>query len=704
MTRLRQVVVVAGGALAVAGAVTSLALGAGPGPPVDELAITVVVAAYAAVAVLIVVLRPGNVVGRLLWCGALAWGVGEGMMAVGAEGLAAQSRSGAVWLGVLGSATRGLGWLLLVVAVPLVFPDGRTAWVGRRAPLVLCGAAVGAFVLATLLAPVPLDDRFAGTDSPTGLPASMRTVAESLALAALALCLVTLVVAVVGLVRRWRRGEELQRQQLTWFIAAFAPPVAFLPVVATTAAEPWMFALVTLPVPVAVGVALLQRSLYDIQLVLSRSIAYLTLSMVIAALYAATVGGVGVLLRDRGAGWLPWMGAGVVAVSFAPLRDALQRGANRLVYGRWAQPAEVLATTGRRLTDAVDVERLLATLAAEIGAGLGLSGVEIVDARGVRLAGYETIAGPSDEVTLTAYGRPVGVLRWQAADLRTLDRELLHDVARQLGAVVHAGGLLRGLRHAQERLVLAREEERRRLRRELHDGLGPALAGLTLQVDTLRNRLACASVVDPDAELVRLRSGIQATVLEVRRIVEGLRPPALDELGLDGAVRLLADRVSAGTDLEVEVRTDSDPGGPTPASAAAGAPRVVRQIPAACEVAAYRVAQEALTNVLRHADAARATVTVEVEGDSLVVQVVDDGVGGARPRPGGVGLESMRERAQEVGGDLGLRSPPGGGTTVTLRLPLRGPGPAEGGVRRVAPGVAPGAAAHDTPEQEATAS
>jgi signal transduction histidine kinase len=583
-------------------------------------------------------------------------------------------------MAVVGSASRGLGWLVLVVAVPLVFPDGRTAWPARRWPVALCAVAVGAFVLGTLLAPVPLDFRLAGTDSPTGLPPSLSGVADLLALGAIALCLVTLVVAVAGLVRRWRGGDELQRQQLLWFTGAFAAPVALLPLIATPFVDPWMFAVVTLPVPVAVAVALLQRRLYDIQLVVSRSLAYVVLSVLIACLYAATVGGVGALLQERGADWLPWVAAGVVAVSFAPLRDALQRAANRLVYGRWAQPAEVLATTGRRLTDAMDVTRLLGTLAQELGDGLGLRGVEVVDARGARLAGHGVVAEPADEVPLTAYGRPVGVLRWHASDLRTLDRQLLHDVAHQLGAVVHAAGLLDAVRLAQERLVLAREEERRRLRRELHDGLGSALAGLTLQVDTLRNQLA-ASAVDPDAELVRLRSGIQATVLEVRRIVEGLRPPAVDELGLEGAVRQLVDRVTTGTDLVVDVDTDVgcdvavDPGaepGADPAAGSAAEPAGPRPIPAAVEVAAYRVAQEALTNVVRHAHARRAAVRARLDRAGLTLEVVDDGVGGARERPGGAGLVGMRERAEEVGGSLVVESPPGAGTTVTLHLPLDG--------------------------------
>ena len=234
----------------------------------------------------------------------------------------------------------------------------------------------------------------------------------------------------------------------------------------------------------------------------------------IAGLYALVVGGVGAMLREQGAAWLPWLAAGVIAVSFAPLRDALQRAANRLTFGQWAQPGEVLARTSRRLADAGDVQALLGSLATELAEDLRLEHVQIVGSDGRVLA----TAGPSvaelDELTLTAYGAPVGALRWAKQPLRERDRELLAGVATQLGSVVHAHDLLDRVRTAQERLVLAHEEERRRLRRDLHDGLGPALAALTMQVDTLRN------TVDDEAaraHLLTLRGHIQDAVGDVRR-------------------------------------------------------------------------------------------------------------------------------------------------------------------------------------------
>ena len=198
--------------------------------------------------------------------------------------------------------------------------------------------------------------------------------------------------------------------------------------------------------------------------------------------------------------------------------------------------------------------------------------------------------------------------------------------------------------------MLAREDERRRLRRELHDGLGPTLAALTLQVDTVRNVLAAGG--EAQSELLTLRDGVAATVLDVRRMVEGLRPPALDELGLPAALTQLAERVTAGTELRVEVTM----------------PAALPEIPAAVEVAAYRVTQEALTNAVRHARATRSEVALRVDVDGLRLEISDKGTGEVQPRPGGIGLTTMHERAAEIGGRLSIDSA-AQGTTVALWLP-----------------------------------
>jgi signal transduction histidine kinase len=246
------------------------------------------------------------------------------------------------------------------------------------------------------------------------------------------------------------------------------------------------------------------------------------------------------------------------------------------------------------------------------------------------------------------------------------DRRLLDDLARQAGVAVHAmrltaelQRLTADLQRSREQLVTMREEERRRLRRDLHDGLGPALAGFTLTVGAVRNFLQ-RDTAAADALLVQLGTEIEAAVGDIKRLVYNLRPPALDELGLLGAIRARAthDRaVSAGNGLQVQVE----------------APDQLPPLPAAVEVAAYRIVQEALTNVVRHAQAHQCRVRL-ICADALYLEISDDGIGlnpdGMPKRQSGVGLLSMHERAAELGGRCVVESGSMGGTHVRAWLPL----------------------------------
>ena len=339
------------------------------------------------------------------------------------------------------------------------------------------------------MAPYPLEARLADLRSPTGLPLSAKVLADLLAVTALALAFVTLVVAILGLRVKWRRADALGRQQLLWFAAAFALPLLCLPLAVTPWSSPWLFAAVSAPIPIALGVALLQRRLYDIELVMSRSLTYLLVFASAVAIYAGTIAAVGILLRRPGAQWLPWVGAAVVALVFTPLRLGVSSLANRVTYGHWSAPADVLAATERRLRDATDLPGLLQAMVTELADLLRLPHLELLDTHGdvVCRAGQVT-SRPTEELALTAYGAPVGTMRWASTPLGSNDRRLLDAVARQLGEALHATALVEALRQAQERLVVSREEERKRLRRDLHDGLGPSLAALGMEVDGLRNR------------------------------------------------------------------------------------------------------------------------------------------------------------------------------------------------------------------------
>jgi signal transduction histidine kinase len=258
-----------------------------------------------------------------------------------------------------------------------------------------------------------------------------------------------------------------------------------------------------------------------------------------------------------------------------------------------------------------------------------------------------------------AFGMTVGYLSYRAdRHLSAPEERLMRDLARQLGGALHARLLREDLQRARERLVLAREEERRRLRRDLHDGIGPALAGLTLKTEVAR------AVLPPGADrasrqLHDLSEEIRRTVLDVRRLVEGLRPPALDELGLPGACAQAADRLTAGTELTASVLAPDD----------------LPALPAAVEVAAYRIVVEAVTNAVRHACARHCQVSISHRDTALAITVTDDGAGLHTTASHGHGLAIMRERAEELGGGVTVtdRSP---GVTVEAWLPtLTSPAP-----------------------------
>jgi signal transduction histidine kinase len=261
---------------------------------------------------------------------------------------------------------------------------------------------------------------------------------------------------------------------------------------------------------------------------------------------------------------------------------------------------------------------------------------------------------------LTYAGAPVGELeiglRPGERELSSVDASTLGLVAAPLAVAVRAVRLSGDLQASRGRLVLTREEERRRLRRDLHDGLGPALTGIALTGEAATNFLD----TDPArsrALLAELRAHIGTAIADVRRLVDDLRPPALDEVGLVGAIQQRADQLCVradGSALTVRLVV----------------PEELPPLPAAVEVAAYRIATEALVNVARHADATAAQVRMHCNG-ALEVEVTDDGVSAGPWRPG-VGLSSMRERADEVGGWVEA-GPSGRGGRVHASFPLADP-------------------------------
>jgi signal transduction histidine kinase len=612
--------------------------------------------AFAIVGAVVAGARPRNPVGWLMLGGGAFWAMGSAFSDLGHHGIVINpgSVAGVSAYVITGAICRSVGWYAITNAVPVFFPDGQLAgprWRWLRPALVVI--VIGCIV-------DPLTDPQADTTglghwrNPIGHGLASRFVSPLASLAHIPLSFVVTIAAVSQLVIRWRRGDSLLRQQILLFACAAALPIVAVPLAFTTSWGSWVFGVSAVPLPFAIGFAVLAKGLYDLRSAANRTLVWLTLSVCVAGLYAALIVGLSHLLDvNSGSGWLPWVAAGVVAVSVAPLRDVLQRTVNRITFGRWDEPYAVLAEVGQRLEDTVDVTRLLSDLASELES-LGLRDVTIADASGVPLVGGAAVHDDLIEQQLSAYGEVVGALTYQppTAGLRSRDARLLDDLAGHLGGVLYAHRLTIDLQGARERLVLAREEERRRLRRDLHDGLGPALAGHLLRLDVLAAKVrgddAAASYVD------EMRAELRGTVDEIRRVVEGLRPPALDDLGLVGALEQVGNRISRSSRMQVEVDAAKLP-----------------TLPAAVEVATFRIVTEAVTNAVKHSAAAHCTVTMSAEDGRLRIAVSDDGCGIPKGSAAqGHGLHTMRERAEELRGRLSVTAGPGGGTVVEATLPL----------------------------------
>jgi signal transduction histidine kinase len=328
------------------------------------------------------------------------------------------------------------------------------------------------------------------------------------------------------------------------------------------------------------------------------------------------------------------------------------------MYGERDEPYTVLSRLGQRLETTLAPDAVLPAVVRTVAEALKLPYAAIEVERNDGFEAAAVTGRPVDDplrLPLVYGGETVGRLvlgpRARGEAFAPADRRLLDDLAHQIGAAVHAARLTADLQRSRERLVTAREEERRRLRRDLHDGLGPQLAAQTLKVGSARTLYPRDPTV-ADALLSELEADMEAALSDIRRLVYDLRPPALDELGLAGAIREVAEQYGAkGPRISVH------------------APEHPSALPAAVEVAAYRIAQEALTNVVRHAEARVCLVRLSLD-DGLELEVTDDGVGLPKERRAGVGLCSMRERAEELGGTCMVGPGPSKGTRVLARLPL----------------------------------
>jgi len=420
-------------------------------------------------------------------------------------------------------------------------------------------------------------------------------------------------------------------------------------------------------VPFSIGVMMLESRLRNKSKTYNRLLVYVVLSGTAIVGYAMLTGAIALILQDSTGGIAMLLAAGFIAVIFQPLRERVQRAVNRLVFGEREDPYRLLSGLSEKLESALTHRSLLPVIVETAAAALRApyAAIEVReghsdgdgDGSGTRqLAAFGTQAEACSRLPLTAQGERVGEL---VVGIEQLERKLppgsermLADLLRQISIAVQTHQLTDELRRSRERLVIAREEERRRLRRDLHDGLGSGLASMTLRIDdALQN-------FDSDRErskqsMETVQAQMRGAIADIRRLVYSLRPPTLDELGLGYALRELAQQQQAHR-MQVTFEGADD----------------IPQLPAAVEVAIYRIAQEALTNTLRHASAEACTIRLAVDDQQVSMQIADNGRGMPTPVTPGVGLRSMKERAEELGGSCVLTSEPGQGTVIQVTLPL----------------------------------
>ncbi|GAA1055122.1 hypothetical protein GCM10017608_19740 [Agromyces luteolus] len=611
----------------------------------------------------------------------------------------------AMWFfGRLGSVL-----ILPIQLLLLLFPDGRLRRGGWRAVSVVA-IALGlvmpfAFILAPAEALVADDpDRaellalFDPALPTLPLPDAAWSLILGLALPCMAASLVLALVVCVS--RRFRAGPE-ERAQLRWLVwsgVVFVGVLPIYPLVPTVVVDVLLGATIGL-ISASVVVAVTRYRLYAIDRLLSWTLVYAVLIGAIVAVDVLVVLVVGSAIDDRVAMLLAVV---AVTIAYAPLRARLFAIANRVVSGRRADPYGVVSSLGERLTRAggtAEQLRALATAVAEAFASPYVR-VELDRPDGTRLSSSVGVPAPDlVEVPIDHATGTIGRILMEPGRRPVVserDQRLLGDLVRLAAAAILDGELRRELQAIRERLVLAREEERSRLRRDLHDGLGPLLAGVKLRLETARN----LAERDPARSVALVDAAVedQAEVIgEVRRIVHDLRPPALDDLGLARAIEQQAERLT-GAGLVVGIDVAEPPG---PAST----------LPPAVEVAAYRIASEALANARRHSGASAVQVRIAADDRALTVDVRDDGTGIPADAVRGVGLRSLHERAAELGGSLRIDSGDGG-TLVRAVLPIaaathddaippHAPAPApDAAAPAPAPDApAPGAPRPETPEE-----
>jgi signal transduction histidine kinase len=560
----------------------------------------------------------------------------------------------ASWTAVVNEATWPLMFIALAL-IGLIFPTGRFVSRRWRTFTLVCIALQVGLIIATLLTARTFTSTLLTGVAPPTWRLSNRPFEPIEALGSAAVA--ALLIGSLWCARlRLKRAEGEERLQLLWFATVAVTIPGGL---ACCIADPLVHAHDVLTylgitvlgtvIPATIGVAVLRRRLFDVEVVLSRALTYGLLTGVVIAVYAGVLLAFHAVLNDSISGLIA---IGVVAVAIQPAHSRLRRRVERLVYGDRSDPYAAIRRLSQRVEGLASTREIVDSVTASIAEALRVTNVWLhLDGLPPAPADLTDRDDSMLRMSLEHQGHHLGDLCVEiprGRDLSPADNAMLAELTRHASTIVSSVRLTLDLQQSRSRIVTAREEERRRLRRDLHDGVGPSLAAMVLKLN------AVSRIVDNQVAeelLTQVRSETRAAISEIRRLVDNLRPPALDEVGLVGALR---QRALALSESPLVIEVISGPRMPN--------------LPAAIEVAAYRIATEAMTNTARHAAADCCVVRLSA-GPQLVLEVADNGVGVDPATPGGVGIASMHERADEVGGRCSVNVGADGGTVVRAVLP-----------------------------------
>jgi signal transduction histidine kinase len=590
-----------------------------------------------------------------------------------------------LWLG---------SWIFtpLLASVPVVFllfPTGRVPSPRWRPLLWFIVAATSLAVIGWIVKPSQIDPSPAipSVQNPTGIEAFRGVAGVVIAIGGISLAIASLA-SVLALFLRFRRARATERQQIIWLayvalIGAFLFVGTFISGIASPEKGSWVndtfflltIVMITIGIPVASGIAILRYRLYDLDVVINKTVVYGALAAFVTLVYVGIVVGVGALVGSRGNLLLSILATAVIALAFQPVRRWASHLANRLVYGKRATPYEVLSEFSSRMGGTYSADEILPRMARILSEGSGASRAEVwlrvgdrlrreaawpsgartdpgvVPTRGDDLPG---LPGIDLAVPVRDHGELLGALAvtpQRGETFTPANRKLVEDLASQAGLVLRNVRLIEELRASRQRLVAAQDEERRRLERNIHDGAQQQLVALSVKlrlVETLAGK-------DPEkaaAMAAQARAETQAALEDVRDLARGIYPPLLADKGLPAALEAQARKAA----IPVSVEPDG-----------------VGRYPQEAEAAAYFCVLEAIQNVAKYAQASRATIRLAEQNGDLTFSVEDDGRGfDLTATPSGSGLENMRDRVEALGGSLLVDSAPGRGTTVVGRIPVGG--------------------------------